>query len=133
MKTNFVVTGLVKNKNSFLILKRGPKERNYPSKWSFCSGFAKEFEPSEETCLREIKEETGLDAKLTKTGKIIEKTDKEKNIRWVIAVYLCETNDTDVKLCHENVDFKWVTREELEKYDFVPGLSKDLKSLGLMD
>ena len=59
--------------------------------------------------------------------------DKNNNKRWVIAVYLCETNKTDIKLCHENVDFKWVTMDEIEDYPFVPGLAKDLKSLGLID
>lgn len=131
MKTHFVVTGVVKNKNKFLILKKAPDDRNYPNKWSFCSGFIKEFEPAEDSCLREIKEETNLDAKITKTGKIIEVVDEKNNKRWVIAVYLCEADKTDVELCNENVDFKWVRREELENYPFVPGLTKDLGSLGL--
>jgi len=133
MKTHFVVTGVVKNKDKFLILKKAPDDRNYPNKWSFCSGFIKEFEPAEDSCLREIKEETGLNTKIIKTGKIVEVIDKKNNKRWVIAVYLCEADKTDVKLCHENVDFKWVYLEELKKYSFVPGLTKDLKSLGLID
>jgi len=133
MKTHFVVTGIVKHKDKFLILKKSPNDRNYPNCWSFCSGFVKEFEPGEDSCVREIKEETGLDAKITKTGKIVEVIDQEKNKRWVIAVYLCETDKTDVKLCHENVDSNWVTKEEFQNYPFVPGLTKDLKSLGLKD
>lgn len=133
MKTYFVVTGIVRYKNKFLILKKAPDDRNYPNKWSFCSGFVKEFEPTEDSCLREIKEETSLDAKIIKTGKIIEVIDKKNNKRWVIAVYLCKTDKTNVKLCNENVDFKWVYLEELNKYSFVPGLAKDLKSLGLIN
>ena len=131
MKTHFVVTGIVKHGDKFLILKKAPDDRNYPNCWSFCSGFVKEFEPAEDSCLREIKEETSLNAKIVKTGKIIEVIDEKNNKKWVIAVYLCEADKTDVKLCHENVEFKWVTKEELENYPFVPGLSKDLKSLGL--
>lgn len=133
MRTHFVVTGVIKHNNKFLILKKAPDDRNYPNKWSFCSGFVKEFESAEDSCLREIKEETGLKAKIIKAGKIIEVIDKKKDKRWVIAVYLCESVRTSVKLCHENVDFKWVTREELEDYPFVPGLTKDLKSLGLIN
>lgn len=133
MKTHFVVTGVVKNKNKFLILKKAPDDRNYPNKWSFCSGFVKEFEAAEDSCLREIKEETGLDAKITKTGKIIEVIDEKNNKKWVIAVYLCEADKTSVKLCRENVDFKWVSLDELDNYPSVPGLTKDLKSLGLID
>jgi ADP-ribose pyrophosphatase YjhB (NUDIX family) len=136
MKSYFVVTGVVKHGGKFLILKKSPDDRNYPNKWSFCSGFVKEFEPAEDSCLREIKEETGLDARIVKTGKIIEVIDennREHAKRWVVAVYLCEADKIDVKLCHENVEYKWVSLDELDDYEFVPGLTKDLKSLGLMD
>lgn len=133
MKTHFVVTGVIEHNNKFLILKKAPGDRNYPNKWSFCSGFVKEFEPAEDSCLREIKEETGLEAKIIKAGKIIEVVDKKKDKKWVIAVYLCKSDGTNVKLCHENVEFRWVTKEEMKDYPFVPGLTKDLKSLGLIN
>ena len=134
MKTYFVVTGIVKHNDKFLILKKAPDDRNYPNKWGFCSGFVKEFESGEDTCLREIKEETNLDAKIVKTGKIaevIDENNREHPKRWIIAVYLCEADKTEVKLCHENVDFKWISLDEIKDYPFVPGLSKDLASLGL--
>ena len=70
MKTYFVVTGIVKNKGKVLILKKSPKDWSYPNKWSFCSGYIKEFESAEDTVLREIEEETGLKAKIIKKGKI---------------------------------------------------------------
>ena len=133
MKTYFVVTGGVRNKDKFLILKKSPDDYNYPNKWSFCSGFIKEFEAAEDSCLREIKEETGLDATIVKEGGIIEVIDKKNGKRWIIAMYLCEVDKRDVKLCHENVEFKWVGLDELDGYEFVPGLAKDLKSLGLMN
>ncbi len=131
MKTYFVVTGIVKHKNKFLILKKSPKDYNYPNKWSFCSGFVKEFESAEDSVLREIKEETGLEAKIKKTGKITKVIDKRKKIRWVIAVYLCSVKRTDVKLCHENTDFRWIKKNEFKRYDFVPGITGDFKRLGL--
>lgn len=133
MKTYFVVTGIVKHKGKFLILKKSPNDYNYPDKWSFCSGYVKEFESAEDSCLREIKEETGLGAKIIKAGKIIEVIDEIKGKKWVVAVYLCEADKAEIKLCHENIDFKWVSPEELKNYEFVPGLSKDLKTLGIME
>ena len=78
----------------------------------------------------ESKEETGLDVKITRTGKILEVIDNDK--RWVVAVYLCETDKTDVKLCHENVDYKWVTLDEMKDYEFVPGIREDLEKLGFL-
>ena len=132
MKTYFVVTGVVKLKDKVLILKKSKDDYNYPNKWSFCSGFVKEFESAEDTVLREIKEETGLNAKIIKKGKLLEVKDNKKGKIWVIAVFLCSVNSKKVKICHENQEFRWIAYKDIKKYDCVPGLQKDLKVLGLM-
>lgn len=132
MKTYFVVTDIVKNKDRVLVLKKSPKDYNYPSKWSFCSGYVKEFESAEDTVLREIKEETGLKAKIAKKGKLFQKNDKNKGKHWVIMPFLCKANSKNVKLDHENVEFRWINQKDINKYETVPGLKKDLKVLGLL-
>ncbi|MBI3035014.1 NUDIX hydrolase [Candidatus Woesearchaeota archaeon] len=131
MKTYFVVTGVVKSKGKVLILKKSPKDYNYPSRWSFCSGFVKEFESAEDTVLREIKEETGLKAKIMKKGRMFQKNDKSNGKNWAIMPFLCEAKSGNVKLDHENVEFKWIDCKDIRKYKTVPGLEKDLKVLGL--
>jgi len=131
-KTYFVVTGIVKNKDKMLILKKSDNDYNYPGCWSFCSGFVKEFESAEDTILREIKEETGLSATIIKKGKIIEVHDKENNKTWVIATFICSVNQTIVKLDHENTDYCWITKEEIKNYKFVPGIIDDLKAVDLL-
>jgi len=132
MKTYFTVAGIVKNKNKVLILKKSPKDWNYPNKWSFCSGYAKEFESAEDNVLREIKEETGLSAKITRKGSLFAIDDKKNNKSWVVMPFLCEAKSRKVKLDHENVEFKWINRKDLKKYKTVPGLQKDLKAIGLI-
>lgn len=127
----FVVTGIVTNGDKILILKKAPNDYNYPNKWSFCSGFVKEFEPAEESVLREIKEETGLDARIDGGPKILQVVDEENKKRWIVAVFLCKTDSKDVKLCHENTEFKWVTKEEIDNYEGVPAFKKDLEMFGL--
>lgn len=131
MKTYFVVTGVVKNKDKVLILKKSSKDYNYPNKWSFCSGYVKEFESAEDTVLREIREETGLNAKIVKKGKLFQKNDKFNGKSWIIVPFLCKVNSKNVKLDHENVEFRWVSYSDIKKYPTVPGLEKDLKVLGL--
>jgi len=131
MKTHFVVTGVVKNKNKFLILKRAEDSKHYPNKWSFCSGYAKEFESGEDACKREVKEETGLDCKIT-TGDVMQAYDKEKDIKWVVAVYICRVETQEVKLDKENIDHKWITLEEIDKYDFVPGIKDNMQNLEVL-
>ena len=132
MKTYFAVTAVVRHKNKILILKKSPNDWNYPDRWSFCSGYVKEFEAAEDTALREIKEETGLKANIIRKGKIFVANDKKKGKIWVVMPFLCEVNSNNVKLDHENVEFMWINQKEINKYKTVPGLQKDLKILGLI-
>lgn len=132
MKTYFTVAGIVKNKDKILILKKSKGDYNYPNKWSFCSGYVKEFESAEDTVLREIKEETGLKIKIKGVGKLIEIPDKNKGKKWIVMIYLCEAKSRNVKLDHENAEFRWISPKDMEKYPSVPGLEKDLKVLGLI-
>ena len=132
MKTYFTVTGIVKNKGKVLILKKSEDDYSYPNRWSFCSGYVKEFEPAEGTVLREIKEETGLNAKITKSGKVIRVYDRNNGKNWVMMVFLCEVSSRNVKLDHENSEFSWINYEDIKKYPTVPGLEKNLKALGLI-
>ena len=132
MKTYFAVTGVVKRKNKVLILKKSPKDYNYPNKWSFCSGYVKEFESAEGTVLREIKEETKLNAKILKKGRIFEAKDKKLGRGWIVMPFLCEAKSGNVKLDHENVEYRWIDCKDIKKYKTVPGIQKDLKILGLM-
>ena len=132
MKTYFAVVGVVRNKGKVLILKKSPEDYNYPNKWSFCSGYVKEFEAAENTVLREIKEETGLNAKIIRKGRLFQKDDRKKGKSWVILLFLCEVNSRNVQLDHENTEFEWINYKDVKTYSTVPGLQKDLKVLGLM-
>ena len=132
MKTYFAVTAVVKHKNKILILKKSPEDWNFPNKWSFCSGYVKEFEPAEETALREIKEETGLKAKILQQGKLFHANDKKKGKTWIVMPFLCEVKSDNIVLDHENVEYRWISHEDIKKFDTVPGLEKDLKVLGLL-
>lgn len=129
-RTYFVVTGILMHKDKMLILKKSPDDHNYPDHWSFCSGFVKEFEAAEDTVLREIKEETGILAAIERPGKLIKVKDKQKH--WVIQTFLCSCKDTKVTLDHENTDYRWITKNELSDFNFVPGLIPDLKAVGLL-
>ncbi len=132
MKTYFAVTGIVRYKDKILILKKSPDDYNFPNRWSFCSGYIKEFESADDTVLREIKEETGLKAKILKKGKLFLKKYPALDKEWHIMPFLCEVYSNKIHLDHENTDFKWINYKDIVKYKTVPGLRKDLKVLGLM-
>ena len=132
MKTYFAVTGVVRHKGKVLILKKAPGDYNFPGYWSFCSGYIKEFESAEDTVLREIKEESGLMAKILKKGKLFLQEYPKKGKSWYLMPFLCEVKSGRIKLDHENTEYKWIAYKDINKYKTVPGLKKDLKVLGLM-
>ena len=132
MKSYFVVTGIVMHLDEILVLKKHDKDRNYPGYWSFCSGFVKEFEAGEDTVIREIMEETGLKASIAEKGDIVKAVDNKNSKTWLVMPFLCLADSKEVILDHENQEYKWVTKEELLKLKFVPGLIADLKAVGLL-
>lgn len=132
MKTYFAVTGVVRHKNKILILKKSPDDYNFPDRWSFCSGYVKEFESSEDTVLREIKEETGLDARILKKGRLFLQKYQKIGKEWYVMPFLCEVSSNKIKLDHENTAHKWINYKDISEYDTVLGLRKDLKALGLL-
>jgi 8-oxo-dGTP diphosphatase len=131
-KTYFAVTGIIIYEGKFLILKKSPDDYNYPNHWSFCSGFVKEFEAGEDTLLREVKEETGLEAEIVKEGEIVHVRDKTNGKNWIILPFLCSVKSNQVTLDHENSEFRWITKGQIPEFKFVPGLIEDLKSVGLL-
>ncbi len=133
MKSYFVVAGIVRNRQGkILLLQKNLKDKAYPGKWSFCSGYVKEFEAAEDSVLREIKEETGLDATIAGRGHLVEVHDPAKESIWLVMCYLCSSPSSEVTLCHENIAFQWISPIEITSFDTVPGLEKDLKILGLL-
>ena len=82
--------------------------------------------------MREIKEEIGLKARISKKGKLFTVNDTSKGKIWVIMPFLCEVKSKNVKLDHENVEYMWIDYKNISKFATVPGLEKDLKVLGLI-
>ena len=130
-KTYATVVGVVKFGEKILILKRNPNRHSSPNKWQPVSGFIGEREAAEDAALREVKEETGLDGKITNSGKVFEVIDDWG--RWIIATFLISVNSEKVKIDKkEHSEYKWIKPKEISKFDCVAGIEKDLKSVGLL-
>jgi 8-oxo-dGTP pyrophosphatase MutT (NUDIX family) len=131
MKTYATVIGVVQYKKQILILKRTPTRHSSPSLWQPVSGYLGERESAEEAVLREVKEETGLDGEITKSGKVFEVTDKYG--RWIILTYLVKVTNDKVKIDpKEHSDYEWIRPQDYKNFKCVKGVKEDLKSVGLI-
>ena len=97
----------------FLILK-------YPSgHWDFVKGNIEEGEKEEETVKRELFEETGIDS-LQIHQEFNEKVEhnyykKNRKVHKIVSYYLAETDQKEIKLSFEHLDYKWSDYEDLMK------------------
>ena len=137
MATYVAVIGVVKLKNNgddrddrILLLKRNAQRRTSPNKWQTPSGFMNEGESAEEAVLREVKEETGLDGLIERSGAVFEVVDEWA--RWIIIPFLILVNSEKVVIdTREHSEFRWVKVNQVSNFECVKGLDEDLKAVGL--
>ena len=77
---------VILKENQVLLIKRGHEP--FKDMWALPGGFIEDLESAEEACIREAKEETGLDVKIKKMVGVY--SDPERDPRKVISiVFLC--------------------------------------------
>lgn len=104
-------------------------------KWELPGGklaIGEEEAPLEETLLREIEEELGADFKIS-VNELVDiicrpwnKPGCEADMVF-LATYRCKYLSGNIVLSNENHAFAWVTKGELNDYEFIPGYLPVLK------
>jgi len=122
-----VVSCFIKRNEKILLLKRSEKVRSYRGKWATVSGYVEKNELPEETALKEIREEIGVEVKLIRKGKIIHVKDKEGN--WFVHPFLFEIKSGNIRIDWEHVEYRWIKPEEIKNYDAVPMLKEALENV----
>lgn len=111
-------TVLVNDKNEVLIMKRSRRVSTWPGTWNFPGGSVDEGETKREAAIRELEEEAGIIAdpsSLISLGVLTTNDNKDINF------FLCKEFDGEVDINWESSDFRWVTLDKIEEYDFVGG------------
>lgn len=116
MKTKIVLTGILKDHDEFLIVKRNENDDLYPGAWEFPGGHLEFGETLKEGLKRELFEEIGFEGDFqpiithyydevkTKNEELVHNLE----IDFIINVYKSNIN---VKLSNEHTDYKWVNKD----------------------
>lgn len=97
---------------NILMLKRRPDDRNYIG-WGLPGGAKEPEDPSlQQTAVRELMEETGLDWHSPVFRYRVWTTHAKKDAPLRINVYSVESPEGEVVLSDEHTEYKWLTVEE---------------------
>lgn len=123
-----ILAGIVAYRGKILVIQRSADEDVFPNLWEIPSGKREPFEKSQDSLVREVKEETGIEVKPIVPVDVFEfKVEKEDEIRDATQIsFLCKpVGEPKIKLSNEHQNFAWIKEDELGKYD----LSKESKDV----
>ena len=133
MKRDYGLTmrGIIKNDNDeILILKRHPKSRTDPDTWELPGGKVENGEFFDDALVREIKEETNLDAKVGDLAIAIQHDYPYKRTVQMI-MYLDDVKG-EFKISDEHTDGKYASIDEIRTLKLSSCLEKVLEKKNYM-
>ncbi|HNR04555.1 MAG TPA: 8-oxo-dGTP diphosphatase MutT [Bacillota bacterium] len=113
----YIVTAAAIIRDGKVLIAQRQQGSHMEYKWEFPGGKLEPDETPEECIIREIKEEMDIDIEVDDIYKVVKFKYEEKDI--LLLCYLCRIIKGDGKAIECN-DFKWVTKDELPGFDFVP-------------
>ena len=123
MNTKIVLTGILKDNDEFLVVKRSENDDLYPGAWEFPGGHLEKGETLKEGLKRELFEEIGFNLEFEPIITHYYDEVKNKNnelihdleIDFIINV---NKSDVNVALSEEHCDYKWVKKDSylLDEY-----------------
>ena len=128
MKLGYGLTmrGIIKNEDDeILILKRHPKSKTDPEMWELPGGKVEKGEHFTNALVREIKEETSLDADVGDFCEAVQNDYMHK--RTVQVIMYLENIKGEVKISDEHTDWMWANLEKIKSLEISTSLKKILE------
>ena len=111
-----VVAALIRDGDKFLIGQR-PAHKKRGLLWEFVGGKTEPGETKEEALARECKEELDIEVKVNDV--FIEVIHEYPDINMCLTLFNAEIVGGEIKLL-EHIAIKWITKDEIDDYDFCP-------------
>ena len=124
MKTRILLTGILRDKDLFLVVKRNENDNLYPGSWEFPGGHLEKGETLKDGLKRELEEEIGFTENFNPIITHYFDELKERNNELIHDLELdfiinVDSSKMDIKLSDEHSDYKWVTRDSEYLDDFI--------------
>ena len=123
------VGAVVLDGDRVLLIQRGGT--TLPGKWSIPGGLVELGETTREAVRREIAEECGLEIELVDVCGVLDRVmrDAEGRVRyhWVLVDFLAVARGGTVCAGDDAADARWVSIDEVERYDTTDGLMDMIK------
>ncbi len=127
-----VVTAFLEFDGKILILRRSKRVKTMKEKWGAVSGYIENRDPLSQAII-EVYEETGLDSsaiKLVRSGDVLVVIDPENpDTSYNVHPFLFQSKSGKVILSREHDQFRWISMNELWKFDTVPKLKEAYESV----
>lgn len=126
MKTRIVLTGILRDNDLFLVVKRNEKDDLYPGAWEFPGGHLEDGETLKDGLKRELMEEIGYIEDFNPSithyfDEVKEKNNELIHILEIDFIINVDKSKVNVKLSEEHSDYKWVTKNS----DYLDEFIKD--------
>ena len=125
---DIAVAVVVVHDNRILIMRRSKMKKHYTGLWDFPCERVREGSLAENAA-RGVMEEAGLQAEVVRKGNPV--TLEDGDWKFVVIPFLCRTDSRNVKMDQEHDDFRWVSLEEMKKFNMIHYADEALKALGL--
>ena len=121
------IKAIILKDGKVLIMKRSMKEDHAQGSWDIPGGKI-DFGENPIDCLnREVMEESGLEVEIIKLMRVWSFL-KNPQTQIIGITMLCKYKSGEVKLSEEHTDFKWIEPKEINDYDALYGVKKDVLS-----
>ena len=112
---------IIKKDDQYLILLRAKKCKHFPNVWDFPGGKVEAGESFLQAAFREAKEESNLNVEISQ--EIKHSRFQNENYDLSFHYFEAKSYTGDVKISEDHDDFKWASKEELEKLELSPSIS----------
>ncbi|GAW90966.1 8-oxo-dGTP diphosphatase MutT [Calderihabitans maritimus] len=110
-----VVTAALIKANGKILIAQRPAGSYMGLKWEFPGGKVEEGEHPQEALRRELREELGIEVEVRDIFEVVSHKYKDRHI--LLLCYQCRLLSRNVTP-REGQSYRWVTKEELDNYEF---------------